>query len=491
MSRNTPQRRRLAALLAGGAAVLAGLTTAVVLPIATASAATGLAALAEAKGRYFGSATDNPELSDAPYVAILTGGEFDQTTPGNSMKWQTIEPNQGQFNYTQGDTVVTLAQQHNMKVRGHTLVWHNQLAGWVNSLPSTQVQAAMENHITNEVTHYKGKVFAWDVVNEPFNDDGTYRTDVFYNAMGSGYIADALRTARAADPTVKLYINDYNIDGAGAKADAMYNLAQSLKSQGVPLDGIGFQGHLATQYGFPTNMQANLQRFAALGLDVAITELDVRMVLPEDATKDATQDQYYTNVVSACLNVARCVGITIWDYTDKYSWVPSTFSGQGAALPWDANLAKKPHLYNAITAALGGTSTPPPPSSAPPSSAAPSSAPPSSAPPSSAAPGGACHITYSVQSQWNTGFVTQITLANTSSTAISGWTLKWTFAAGQTVSNGWNGVFAQSGGNVTVTNASYNGSIAAGGSTSLGFQGVWSGSNPVPASFTVNGSTCT
>jgi endo-1,4-beta-xylanase len=423
-------------------------------------------------------------------VATLTGGEFDQTTPGNTMKWQTIEPSQGQFSYTQGDAVVSLAQQHNMKVRGHTLVWHNQLAGWVNNLPGNQVQAAMENHITNEVTHYRGKVFAWDVVNEPFNDDGTFRTDVFFNAMGSGYIADALRTARAADPTVKLYINDYNIDGAGAKADAMYNLASSLKAQGVPLDGIGFQGHLAVQFGFPTNMQANLQRFADLGLDVAVTELDVRMQLPEDATKDATQDQYYTNVVKACLAVSRCVGITIWDYTDKYSWVPSVFSGEGAALPWDANLARKPHLYNAITAALGGTATPPP-SSSPPSSAPPSSAPPSSAPPTSPPPAGACHVAYSVASQWSTGFVASVTIGNTGGTALSGWTLKWSFAAGQTVSNGWNGVFAQSGSNVTVTNASYNGTIAAGGSTSLGFQGVSSGGNPVPASFTINGRTCT
>src|SRR5581483_12071990 len=124
---------------------------------------------------------------------------------------------------------------------------------------------------------------------EPFNDDGSYRQDVFYNAFGGGqaYIADALRTARAADPNAKLYLNDYNIEGQGAKADAMFTLASALKQQGVPLDGIGFETHLDIQYGFPTNMQANMQRFANLGLDVAVTELDVRMTLPEDSGKDA------------------------------------------------------------------------------------------------------------------------------------------------------------------------------------------------------------
>jgi GH35 family endo-1,4-beta-xylanase len=119
----------------------------------------------------------------------------------------------------------------------------------------------------------------------------------------------------------------------------MYNPVKSLKAQGVPIDGVGFQGHLAVQYGFPTNMQQSLRRFADLGVDVAITELDVRMQTPSDATKEATQVTYYTNVVKACMAVTRCVGITIWDFTDKYSWVPSTFPGQDFPLPWDESLS--------------------------------------------------------------------------------------------------------------------------------------------------------
>jgi endo-1,4-beta-xylanase len=332
-------------------------TAAVTVAAVPASAASTLNQLAQAKGKYFGSATDNPELSDSVYTAILGGGEFGQTTPGNSMKWDATEPQQGQFSYAGGDAVVSFAKAHDQIVRGHTLVWHNQLPGWLTggNWSAAQLTSVLQNHIANVAGHYKGLLYAWDVVNEPFNDDGTYRTSLWYNTLGTGYIATALRAARAADPAAKLYINDYNTEGSGAKSDAMYNLVKSLKSQGVPIDGVGFQGHLAVQYGFPSGMQANLQRFADLGVDVAITELDVRMVLPADANKVATQAAYYSDVTKACMAVTRCVGITIWDYTDKYSWVPSTFDGQGSALPWDENLAKKPSVYDAVSTALGGS----------------------------------------------------------------------------------------------------------------------------------------
>ena len=308
--------------------------------------------LAAAQGKYFGSATDNPELPDAAYAATL-GSEFGQITPGNSMKWDTTEPAQGQFSFAKGDVVTDFAQQHGQTVRGHTLVWHNQLPGWVGALPSAQVEAAMTHHITEEATHYRGVVSAWDVVNEPFNEDGTFRASPFYTAMGSDYIATALRAAHAADPDAKLYINDYNVEGLGAKSDAMYALVSELLDEGVPLDGVGMQAHLAVQYGFPYQMQANMQRFADLGLDVAVTELDVRLPLPADAAKTATQTSYYRQATEACLAVARCVGITVWDYTDKYSWVPSTFPGEGAANLYDENLLPKP-AYSAVRTALGG-----------------------------------------------------------------------------------------------------------------------------------------
>jgi endo-1,4-beta-xylanase len=474
-------------LIAGAAALAAAVSTFAFVLVRAEAATPTLQSLAAAGGRYFGSATDNPELTDTAYTALLGGGEFGQTTPGNSMKWDTTEPTQNTFSFTKGDAVVTFAQAHNMKVRGHTLLWHNQLPGWVSQLPAAQVQAAMENHITQVATHFKGKVFAWDVVNEPFNDDGTFRsTSPFYTAMGSDYIADAFRTARAADPDAKLYINDYNTDGLGAKADAMYNLVKTLKAAGVPIDGVGFQAHLAIQYGFPTNMQQNLQRFADLGVDVAVTELDVRMVLPRDSTKDATQATYYNNVVKACVAVTRCVGITIWDYTDKYSWVPSTFSGQGAALPWDENLAKKPTAYNAIVTGLGGTVESPSASVSPSRSVSPSASvspsrsvsPSASVSPSVSASVSApssCTATYKIVGSWPGGFQGEVNV--TAPAGKTGWTVKWAFANGQTISQLWGGTLAQSGPAVTVTPATWNAAPPA----TFGFLASWNGTNAVPA----------
>ncbi|KAI1796949.1 endo-1,4-beta-xylanase C precursor [Ganoderma leucocontextum] len=325
-------------------------TTAVVTPSSTA----GLHTLAKAAGKlYFGSATDNPELSDTAYVAKLDDvKEFGQITPGNSMKWDATEPSQGTFTFTNGDVIANLAKSNGQLLRGHNCVWYNQLPSWVSggSFTAAQLTSIIQTHCGTVVGHYKGQIYSWDVINEPFNDDGTWRTDVFYNTLNTTYVSIALQAARAADPDAKLYINDYNIEQTGAKSTAMLNLVKQLIADGVPIDGVGFQCHFIVGE-VPTSFQSVLQQFTALGLEVAITELDIRMTLPATDALLAQQQKDYQSVVQACANVAGCVGITIWDWTDKYSWVPSTFSGQGAACPWDANFAIKP-AYNGIVAAL-------------------------------------------------------------------------------------------------------------------------------------------
>ncbi|MER6351643.1 endo-1,4-beta-xylanase [Streptomyces sp. NPDC001634] len=313
-----------------------------------------LAELAQRHGRYFGSATDNPELTDTAYTALL-GSEFDMITPGNGMKWYATEPEQGVFDWTKGDEIVKLARRNHQRVRAHTLVWHSQLPGWLTSHDWTaaELRAILKKHITTEVRHYRGKVYSWDVVNEAFNEDGTYRETIWYKTLGPGYIADALRWAHQADPHAKLYLNDYNIEATGPKSDAYYQLAKDLKARGVPLDSIGFQAHLALQYGYPSTLEENLRRFSRLGLDTALTEVDVRMQLPATEAKLAEQATWYRDLTEACLAVRRCVGVTVWDYTDKYSWIPAVFPGEGAALPWDEQLRPKP-AYVALREALGG-----------------------------------------------------------------------------------------------------------------------------------------
>ncbi|KAI0789869.1 glycoside hydrolase superfamily [Abortiporus biennis] len=313
-----------------------------------------LHALAKSKGKlYFGSATDNPEFTDAAYMAILSDNTmFGQITPGNSMKWDATEPSQGQFTFSGGDAVANLAKTNGQLLRGHNCVWYSQLPSWVSNsgFSAAELTSVIQNHCSTVVGHYKGQVYSWDVVNEPFNDDGTWRTDVFYNTLGTSYVSIALQAARAADPNAKLYINDYNIEGPSAKTTSMLNLVQTLKSQGVPLDGIGLQGHFIVGE-LPGNLQQTLEQFTALGVEVAYTELDIRMTLPATQALLTQQQKDYDTVVSACMAVEGCVGVTIWDYTDKYSWVPQTFPGQGEACPWDQNLAKKP-AYDGIVSGL-------------------------------------------------------------------------------------------------------------------------------------------
>ncbi|KAJ6189886.1 hypothetical protein N7519_004794 [Penicillium mononematosum] len=321
----------------------------------------GLHTSAVAKGKlYFGSATDNPELTDAPYLTQLSNtDDFGQITPGNSQKWDAIEPSQNTFSYTNGDVIADLAAKNGQKLRCHTLVWHSQLPSWVSSGSWTNATllAAMKNHITNVVTHYKGKCYAWDVVNEALNEDGTYRDNVFYKYIGEAYLPIAFATAAAADPDTKLYYNDYNIESAGSKSSGAQRIVKLVQQYGAKIDGVGLQGHFIVGSTPSQSAQTtNLAAFTAMGVDVAYTELDIRMTLPSTTALLTQQSTDYKNTVAACMANTKCVGITIWDYTDKYSWVPSTFSGQGDACPWDKNLVKKP-AYAGILAALGGTSS--------------------------------------------------------------------------------------------------------------------------------------
>ncbi|CAM5466250.1 endo-1,4-beta-xylanase [Streptomyces canus] len=431
--------------------LLSGL--ALLVPAPTASAADApLRDLAAAKGKVIGTAVTGSKLTGT--YGDLAGAQFNSLTPGNAMKWGSVEPTRGSYDWAEADQIVNFAEANGQQVRGHTLVWHSQNPSWLTNGAWTAAQLGqlMNDHIALEVGRYKGRLAAWDVVNEPFNEDGTYRQTLWYNGLGTGYIAQALTAARAADPAARLYINDYNVEGVNAKSTALYNLVKSLKEQGVPIDGVGLQAHLIVGQ-VPATLQQNIQRFADLGVDVAITELDIRMTLPSDSTKLAQQAADYKAVMNACGAVARCAGVTVWGFTDSDSWIPSTFPGQGAATPYDENYAPKPAYY-AIAEALGGTTTP--------------------------EPTGACTAVYSVTSQWDTGFTGQVRIS-CSGAALSSWKADWTYGAGQRITQAWNAICTQSGTAVSCSNAAYNGTVPDGGSVTFGFNASWSGGNPVPA----------
>jgi endo-1,4-beta-xylanase len=289
--------------------------------------------LAQPTGVRIGTAVDTSALvSDATY-RTLVAQQFNSVTPENVMKWEVVQPQRDTWNFTEADKLVDFARAHKQKVRGHTLVWHSQLPSWVTSGTWTkkELRQILRDHVQTEVGHFRGKIWAWDVVNEAFNEDGTLRDTLWLRTLGPGYIADAFRWAHKADPKAILFYNDYNIEGKGAKSDAVYALVKKLRRQGVPIQGVGVQGHLSTDYDLPTDMPGNLHRFGKLGVRTAVTEADVRITLPASPAERLAQSAGYSYMLQSCLLERRCISYTVWGFTDKYSWVPNTFPGQGEA----------------------------------------------------------------------------------------------------------------------------------------------------------------
>ncbi|NUT98613.1 MAG: endo-1,4-beta-xylanase [Saccharothrix sp.] len=285
----------------------------------------------------------DPFTSDQPYRAQLAA-EFDSVSAENQMKWEYIHPERDKYNFGMADAIVKFAQRNRQVVRGHTLLWHNQNPAWLTegSFTKDELRSILRDHIKTVVGRYKGKIQQWDVANEIFDDSGQLRTteNIWIRELGPGIIADAFRWAHEADPKAKLFFNDYNVESVNAKSNAYLALIKDLKAKRVPVDGFSAQSHLSTRYGFPGDLETNLKRFSALGLETAITELDVRMDLPADgvptAAQLAQQADYYNRTLTACLAVKGCDSFTIWGFTDKYSWVPVFFQGEGAAtVMWD------------------------------------------------------------------------------------------------------------------------------------------------------------
>ncbi|MEV4179219.1 endo-1,4-beta-xylanase [Nonomuraea sp. NPDC049709] len=332
--------KRLLSLLTTGLVAI-GLSVALTGPADAAS--TLGASAAERGGRYFGAAVAAGKLGDSTYVNILNR-EFNSVTAENEMKWDATEPSRNSFSYTRGDRIVNHAIGRGMKIRGHALLWHAQMPGWAQTLSGSTLRTAMINHVTQVATYYRGKIHSWDVVNEAFADGGSGgRRDSILQRTGNDWIEAAFRAARAADPGAKLCYNDYNTDGINAKSTGIYNMVRDFKARGVPIDCVGFQSHLGTS--LSGDYQANLQRFADLGVDVQITELDV--------AQGAGQAGIYASVTRACLAVSRCTGITVWGIRDSDSWR----TGENPLL-FDSSGNKKA-AYTATLDALNGGSPDP------------------------------------------------------------------------------------------------------------------------------------
>ncbi|MEU8257364.1 endo-1,4-beta-xylanase [Micromonospora inaquosa] len=450
---NHKRALRAAVTIAVTGVLAAGMTMTLT---STASAGTTLGASAAEKGRYFGAAVATGKLSTSVYATILNR-EFNSVVAENEMKWDATEPQQGRFSYTGGDRLVGHAQANGMSVRGHALLWHQQQPGWAQGMSGSALRSAAINHVTQVATHFRGKIHSWDVVNEAFADGGSGgRRDSNLQRTGNDWIEAAFRAARAADPGAKLCYNDYNTDGINAKSTGIYNMVRDFKSRGVPIDCVGFQSHLGTS--LAGDYQANLQRFADLGVDVQITELDVMT--------GGNQANIFGAVTRACLAVSRCTGITVWGVRDCDSW-----RGSDNALLFDCNGNKKAAYTSVLNALNAGPAIPttPPPTTPPPTDPPPTTPPPGTV---------GCSASVSLNS-WTGGFVATVKVT-AGSAGTSGWNVSLTLPSGASVTNTWSATASGSTGAVRFANVDYNGRLVAGQVTEFGFQGTGSGTGMTP-----------
>jgi len=320
---------------------------------------------AQRLGLLVGTAVDPARFSEPLYAEMLAS-QFNMVEPENAMKWRAAEPARGQFNFTTGDQVVEFAEAHQMKVRGHNLLWGIFNPAWLTEGHFTpdELRSIMKNHIITVVSHYRGKVFAWDVVNEAFDRNGQLKHTLWYDRPGIGlagqgtaYIAQAFRWAHQADPQALLFYNDYAAEGLNAKSDAIYAMVKDFKRRHVPIDGVGLQMHLMDLDQIPTSVADNIARLAALGVQVHITEMDV--ALPIDASGKplhradlSRQAKIYGEMATICAEQPGCTAFQTWGFTDKYSWIPHYTKGKkGDALLFDANYRPKP-AYRAVLKAF-------------------------------------------------------------------------------------------------------------------------------------------
>lgn len=307
--------------------------------------------LADNANMFVGAAINTEAIRyDAPYRA-LSEQSFNIVTPENMFKFGSLSPAPNVYNWRDTDAFVEWAEANNMRIHGHTLVWHNQLPAWLDESRYTpeELAAILENHIKTVVGRYKGRIAEWDVVNEAIPDSGdALRDTIWLRALGPDYIAQAFQWAHEADPDAILYYNDYNTDLPGRKTNNVYAMVSDLVEAGVPIHGVGLQMHVSAAQ-LPSLTQASLRRvmdrLGELGLRVAITEMDVKIGEGERADGLDPQAEVYRAVLQACIDAPNCDTFIVWGVSDRYSWIPGFVGHDDWPLLFDADLTPKPAFF--------------------------------------------------------------------------------------------------------------------------------------------------
>jgi endo-1,4-beta-xylanase len=296
---------------------------------------------------FLGTAARANLLAEPQYASTLSR-EFNGLVPENELKWETVHPQPTTYNFAPADALVNFARLHTMSVRGVPLLWDSQNPPWLTNGKFTraQLRSILAAHIATVVGRYKGRISQWDVVNEPFGADGKLLATV-WRKIGRRYMDQAFTMAHAADPAAKLFLNERGIEVPGVHADAVFKEVSKMKARGVPINGVGFQVHANT--GLPTSQQLASQfaRYAAIGVEVAITEMDVQLPEPPTAAAIQAQATVYRGALATCRAAPNCKTFVVWGFTDKYSWIPLFFPGMGSATVMDSVYKGKP-AYDAL-----------------------------------------------------------------------------------------------------------------------------------------------
>jgi endo-1,4-beta-xylanase len=285
---------------------------------------------------------------------------FTMTAPANALIFARAQPTQGIYDFANADTIIDFAEARSMKLHGHTLVWHALLPEWLTSQSWTKpnLEALLQSHISTVVGRYANRIHCWNVVNEPFEWSGpNFLSDSFWHAIiGEEHIDLAFQWAAAADPNALLFLNDINIFRTPEKLSAVYNLVEGMLNRGIPIHGIGEQLHLH-YWGHPwedlneivnlADLRSMIQSFASLGLEVRITEMDMRIQTPADPAHLQMQADVFEGVFQVCADEPNCTALMTWGVSDADSWIPYAHPGWGAGLLLDENYAAKP-AYDAL-----------------------------------------------------------------------------------------------------------------------------------------------
>jgi endo-1,4-beta-xylanase len=294
-----------------------------------------------------GAAVEPEDMAWEPDYNLIVAREFSIITTENVLKFGLVRKTPNRYVFGPADTIVDFAAQNDIEVRGHTLVWHEEVPDWlrVQDLDREETIDLLEQHVKTVVGRYEGRIQYWDVLNEAIDWDGSLRETIWLEKIGPEYIDMVFEWAHEADPEAKLYYNDYGIEGLNDKSNAVYELVQGMLDRGVPIHGVGLQGHFHLEE-LPGTFEvgANIERFGQLGLDVQFTEVDVRLDEPVTVEKLQTQADVYWLMFQVCVEQPACKAFITWGVTDKHHWLNSQ-EGVAPGLLFDEELQPKPAYW--------------------------------------------------------------------------------------------------------------------------------------------------